>query len=116
MLTAALCAPAHAALEQSGNTLEVDLNQVTLPSYVGGRFTVRRCETCDPLSLTVTEATAFRIGGTGERLSLAEFRAAVFARGTNDVLLYVSYEFDGQAVTSIVMSPAPGSNDGSAAR
>jgi hypothetical protein len=115
-LAALICAPAHAALEQSGDTLEVDLQQATLPSYVGGRFTVRRCENCEPVNLTVTDATTFQVGANGERLTLAKFREAVFARGTSDVLLYVSYEFDSQAVTSIVMSTASAGSDAAAAR
>lgn len=115
-LAALLSAPAYAALEQSGDTLEVDLNQVTLPSYVGGRFAVRQCENCEPVNLVVTSATTFRIGFRGEPMPLDKFREAVFARGTRNVLLYVSYEFGSQAVTSIVLDPGPTGNNGTAAR
>lgn len=115
-VAALLSAPAHAALDQSGNTLEVDLNQVTLPSYAGGRISVRQCDDCEPVNLTVTTATTFKIGFRGESLPLAKFREAVFARGTRNVLLYVSYEFATQAVTSIVMDPGSAGNVGAAAR
>lgn len=115
-LAALLSAPAHAALEQSGDTLEVDLSQTTLPSYVGARFTVHQCEECEPVSLTVTDNTTFRIGTTGEFLPLAKFREAVFARGTRNVLLYVSYEFEGRTVTSIVMDSNSAGNTGTVAR
>lgn len=115
-VAALLSAPAYAALDQSGDTLEVDLNQVTLPSYDGGRVTVRQCEDCEPVNLAVTTATTFKIGFRGEHLSLAKFREAVFARDTRNVLLYVSYEFATQAVTSIVMDPGSAGNVGTAAR
>ena len=103
--------PAAAALRTIEQAYELTPSQVQLPGAASGGLTIRKCPTCSPIVLRVTEATAWFSAPreqppAGQAAVLAALEAA---GGRARVLIFVYYEPQTLRVKRIVLEvPAGG--------
>lgn len=105
LATAALAFAAGGAMadmKNIENAYEVSAQQVSLPSVATGQLVVTSCSGCKPVTLRVTEATQFLVGGSA--VSLAQMREALHGPGAGKRLLTVFYRLDNNVVTRVVLS------------
>lgn len=112
LLLLGLSLPAAAALRTIEQAFELTPSQVQLPSAASGGLTIRKCPTCSPIVLRVTEATAwFSIPREQPPAGQAAVLAALEAADNRArVLIFVYYEPQTLRVKRIVLeAPAGGS-------
>jgi hypothetical protein len=98
-------------LEQNERPYELTLDQVRLPTVLGGTVTVHACDGCQTISPAVTAATRFFVNG--RELPYVDFMAAVAdvrkAAGRDQaVFVGVFVDGDAQRVNRIMVRRARG--------
>lgn len=97
---------AQAALVPLEESLEMGLDQVTLPAHSAGRVVIRECGDCSPQLMPVNGSTSYYLGAE-RRVTLRELQdAADGVRKKQLAGVYVFFEPETGVVTRIVLSLA----------
>ena len=106
-LTLAFAGLAQAKLDRIEEAYELDLTQVILPAHSADRVTLKQCEDCFTVQLSVDAGTSYHVGMRSPGITLQTLIAAADAVSDREnTLVYVMYEPESLVVTRIILSTA----------
>ncbi len=99
---------AAAALDPLIYVVELAYDNAPVPAHEADRLIVKPCNSCEPVTVRFSTATAYRPAGfNSTAVALADFSQAVRQVENKDALLfYVRYDANTSLVTDLVMSGA----------
>ncbi len=107
VLTLAFTGLAQATLDRIEESYELDLTQVSLPAHSADRVTLKQCEDCFTVQLSVNARTSYHVGIRSAGVTLLELTAtAAGVRDRENTPVYVMYEPESLVVTRIILDVA----------
>ena len=107
VLTLAFTGLAQAKLDRIEESYELDLTQVSLPAHAADQVTLKACEDCFTVQLTVDARTSYHVGMKTAGVTLLELTdAAAKVSDRENALVYVMYRPESLVVTRIILSAA----------
>lgn len=97
--------PASAAFEMVSRAYEVRMRNFTAPTTPNGGLILRECNGCDSVSIRVTSATSYLVGG--RPVSLERFREALAAATDETVSLGVVHDLKSDTVSQVIATLRP---------
>ncbi len=107
VLTLAFTGLAQAGMRTIEEAYELDLTQVMLPAHTADQLTLKQCEDCYTVQLTVDARTSYHIGMRSTGVTLQTLIAAADAvSNREDTPIYVMYQPESLVVTRIILGSA----------
>ena len=107
VLTLAFTGLAQAKLDRIEEAYELDLTQVSLPAHAADQVTLKACEDCFTVQLSVNARTSYHVGMKTPGVTLLELTdAAAKVSDRENALVYVMYRPESLVVTRIILSAA----------
>ncbi len=99
---------AAAALDPLNYVVELGYASDPVPAHEADSLTVTPCNSCEPVTVRFSTATAYRLAGfESAAVTLTDFSQAVRQAGNKDALLfYVRYDANTMLVSDLVLSGA----------
>ena len=107
LLTLALTGLAQASMKRIEESYELDLTQVMLPAHTADQLTLKACEDCFTVQLSVDAGTSYHVGMRSAGVTLQTLIAAADAvSNREDTPIYVMYQPESLVVTRIILGSA----------
>ena len=107
VLTLAFTGLAQATLDRIEESYELDLTQVSLPAHQADAVTLKACEDCYTVQLSVNARTSYHVGMRSAGVTLQTLIAAADAvSNREDTPIYVMYQPESLVVTRIILGSA----------
>ena len=103
-LTLAFASLAQATLDRIEESYELDLTQVSLPAHEADAITLKACEDCFTVQLSVDDGTSYHVGMRSPAVTLQTLTAAADAVSDRESTpVYVMYRPESLVVTRIIL-------------
>ncbi len=106
-LTLAFTGLAQASMKALEEAYELDLTQVSLPAHTADKVTLKECDDCFTVQLSVDARTSYHVGMRTAGVTLLELNDAVSRISDREnTPIYVMYEPESLVVTRIILGTA----------